>query len=436
MFEAHPRPEREQPRAVAPDGAAGDLDDPRIAVVDAQLGVHRALGQAVGGASCAYPLGRERLDRFRQPRRRDVDRLFEEGAVERVRLVEDREHGQRSARQHAFEGDLRPRDERLDEQRAVLRYAALLGAGGRIGQDAGGRDARPSGGCAPTPGAPGRIGRDAGGRDARGGGNRIGGSADDRPGTPARGFETREVVRPDHPPARGHRERLDHAGKFDAVELGTDGTAQVHLPHRRYRKPGRRERGAGQILAAGGSRGGRGVVREPQGGGDAVRDLDGAVVGGDDGRDGPVPVRGQDPIDDRSGIRQIDPEPAGELRRQRVLPFARHEHLEAELASRLQVGVDPVAARRGDQQDPGRAPCRSLTGAPGPHRRTGRSTGPGPARRPIRVRRRQPQPPPPPPPAMPHAPQVPAPPVAWNTLLNTKVEPVSRVTKSIWTPLR
>ena len=41
-----------------------------------------------------------------------------------------------------------------------------------------------------------------------------------------------------------------------------------------------------------------------------------------------------------------------------------------------------------------------------------------------------------PPPAMPQAPQVPAPPVAWNTLLNTKVEPVSRVTKSISTPAR
>ena len=351
MFEAHPRPEREQPRAVASDGAAGDLDDPRIAVVDAQLGVHRALGQAVGGASCAHPLGRERLDRFRQPRRRDVDRLFEEGTVERIRLVEDREHGQRPARQHAFEGDLRPRDERLDEKRAVLRRAALLGAGGRIG-------------------------RGARGRDARGGGRRIGRSADDRAGTPARGLQAREVVGPDHPPARGHRERLDHAGKFDAVELGADGTAQIHLPHRRYRKPGRRERGAGQILAAGGSRGGRGVVREPQGGGGAIRDLDGVVVGGDDGRDGPIPVRGQDPIDDRCRVRQIDPEPAGELRRQRVLPFARDEHLEAELAGGLQVGVDPVAAGRGDQQDPVRAPCRSLTGVPGPHRRAGRSTGP------------------------------------------------------------
>ena len=94
---------------------------------------------------------------------------------------------------------------------------------------------------------------------------------------------------------------------------------------------------------------------------------------------------------------------------QRVLSFARDEHPDAEIASRLQVGMDPVAAGRGDQQNPGRA------------------------LRPIGIRR---LPQPHPPPAMPHAPQVPEPPVAWNTLLNTNVEPVSRVTKSISTPWR
>ena len=206
MLETHPRPEREQPRAVAPDGAAGDLDDPRIAVVDAQLGVHRSLGQSVSGAPFTYPLGRQRLHGPRQPRRRHVDRLFEEGAVERVRLVEDREHGQLSARQHAFERDLRPRDERLDEQRA-----ALLGAGERIGRGTGGRADRDAGerigrnaGGRAGRGAGERIGRNAGGRTDRGAGRSAGGragrGADNRTRAPARGFEPREVVGPDHPP--------------------------------------------------------------------------------------------------------------------------------------------------------------------------------------------------------------------------------------------
>ena len=153
-------------------------------------------------------------------------------------------------------------------------------------------------------------------------------------------------------------------------------------------------------------------MREPQGGGGTIRDLDGGVVGGDDRRDGPVTMRGDDLLDDGSGVRQVDPDPPRDPGHQRVLSFARDEHLEAEIASRLQVGVYPVAAGRGDQQDPGRA------------------------LRPIRIRPRPQLHPPPPPPAAPHAPQVPAPPVAWNTLLNTNVDPVSRVTKSISAPLR
>ena len=181
--------------------------------------------------------------------------------------------------------------------------------------------------------------------------------------------------------------------------------------------PACRERGAGQILAAGDPGRGRRVVREPEGGGGPVRDLDGAVVGGDDPGDGPVALRGDDPLDDGVGVTEIDAEPVPDAGNQRVLALTRDDHLDAEIARRLQVGVHPVAAGRGDQQDPGR-------GVPHP---LGVRRLPGP-------RRRQAQPPPPP--AMPHAPQVPAPPVAWNTLLNTKVEPVSRVTKSISTPLK
>ena len=261
---------------------------------------------------------------------------------------------------------------------------------------------------------------------AEGAGRSTGRSAGgDRAGAPARGLEAQEVVGADHAPARGHREGLHHAWELDCVELRADGAAQVHPPHLRDRKPGRRERGAGQILAAGGSGRARGVVREPQGGGGAVRDLDGGVVGGDHRRDGPVAMRRENLLDDRCGIREIDPDSTVDLGDERVLSLTRDEHLETEIASRLQVGVYPVAAGRGDQQNPGGSP--SPFGTRGSPRQD-----PGRILHPIGIRRR-PQPPLPPP-AMPHAPQVLEPPVAWNTLLNTNVEPVSRVTKSISTP--
>ena len=48
-------------------------------------------------------------------RRRDVDRLFENGPIERVRLVENRERLQRAARQHPFQRELRAVDVLLDE---------------------------------------------------------------------------------------------------------------------------------------------------------------------------------------------------------------------------------------------------------------------------------------------------------------------------------
>ena len=233
----------------------------------------------------------------------------------------------------------------------------------------------------------------------------------DRSCTPTRHFEARKIIRADHAAARGQRDGLHHTGEFDSNELGAKWTAQIHPPYRGDGQPDRPKCRAGKILASGDSGRGWIVVRKPDGGGGLVRDFHRGVVGGDDPRDGSVSMSGDDVRDDRLGVRELDPEPIPDAGDQRVLPLARDEHLDAEIARRLQVGVDPVAAGRGDQQDPSRGV---------------------PPRLGIR-RRPQPQPPPP---AMPHAPQVPAPPVAWNTLLNTKVEPVSRVTKSISAPRR
>ncbi|MCY4470346.1 MAG: hypothetical protein OXC08_16655 [Thiotrichales bacterium] len=94
-------------------------------------------------------------------------------------------------------------------------------------------------------------------------------------------------------------------------------------------------------------------MREPDGGGSPVRDFHGGVIGGDDPRDGPVAMRGDDLLDDHLAVGQLDPEPVPDAGDQRVFPFARDENLDAEIASRLQVGVDPVAAGRSQQQDPG-----------------------------------------------------------------------------------
>ena len=234
---------------------------------------------------------------------------------------------------------------------------------------------------------------------------------DDCAGAAACVLQGTGVVGANHPAARGKRERFHDARKLDADELGTKGTAQVHPPHRRDGKSRCRERRTGQILAPSGSGRGRSVVCKPDGGRGPVRDFHRGVVGGDDPRDGPLAMSADDVRDDRLGVREFDLKPIPHAGDQRVLPFARDEHFDSQFASRLQIGVDPVAAGRGNQQDPG---CGVL----------------------LRIgNRRDPQPQPPPP-AMPHAPQVPAPPVAWNTLLNTKVEPVSRVTKSISAPRR
>ena len=221
--------------------------------------------------------------------------------------------------EHAFERDLRSGHERLDEQRV-----AFLRAGGR---DSGG------------------AGRIAPARR----------HAASRPG----GSSARITPR-----LAGQRERLHHAGEFDSRELRAEGAAQIHPPYRGDGQPGRREGGAGKVLAAGDRGRGRRIVREPEGGGGPVRDLDGAVVGGDDPGDGPVAMRGDDLFDDGVGVTEIDPEPVLDAGNQRVLALARDQHPDAQIARRLQVGVHPVAAGRGDQQDPGRGVLHPMGAGP------------------------------------------------------------------------
>ena len=56
----------------------------------------------------------------RQARGRDVDRLLEEGAVERVGLVEERQHVQLAVGQQPLQRHLEAGDERLDQEMVSL----------------------------------------------------------------------------------------------------------------------------------------------------------------------------------------------------------------------------------------------------------------------------------------------------------------------------
>src|SRR5262249_28052893 len=102
-------------RAETADRSCRHLDDPCRLVVDSEFGVngasHKAhrLTSGFGGRSYG------RLSLARKTRRRDVDGLFKERAVERVGLVEDRQHLEPSRGQQALERDLVARDELFEK---------------------------------------------------------------------------------------------------------------------------------------------------------------------------------------------------------------------------------------------------------------------------------------------------------------------------------
>src|SRR5436309_4385455 len=99
LLEAQAGSEAKRARAQPADRARGDLQDEGPALVEAQLGVDRSLREAEGSAGVAGHRGDAGLRRLGQPRRRDVDRLLEERAVEWVGLVEERQDVERSADQ-------------------------------------------------------------------------------------------------------------------------------------------------------------------------------------------------------------------------------------------------------------------------------------------------------------------------------------------------
>ena len=103
LLQGEPGPEAQRPGAEPADRAGGDLHDARALLVDPHLGVDGALGEPERARRPARLGGDIRLDGVREPGRGHVERLLEEGAVERVGLVEQREHVQLTPDQEPLE---------------------------------------------------------------------------------------------------------------------------------------------------------------------------------------------------------------------------------------------------------------------------------------------------------------------------------------------
>src|SRR3954468_20849928 len=115
LFERDAHPETERPPAQPANGASGHLQDPGTVGSEPQLGVHRAVHEPEGAGRLLYRGRAGRLQRLRMAGGRHVQGLFEVGAVERVRLVEEREDGEVASGEQALDGNLRSRQELLDQ---------------------------------------------------------------------------------------------------------------------------------------------------------------------------------------------------------------------------------------------------------------------------------------------------------------------------------
>ena len=115
LFQRHARPEPQGARAKPPDRPRRHLDQPGSGLVDAQLRMNRPVPQAERQGAVRGDLRDPLLHLSAEPRRSHIDRLLKVGPFERVRLVEQGEDCQLTLSQQAFERDLAPRDEILDQ---------------------------------------------------------------------------------------------------------------------------------------------------------------------------------------------------------------------------------------------------------------------------------------------------------------------------------
>src|SRR5580704_19693947 len=86
--------------------------------------MNRAVPQTGGRSRARDSAGNARLDTSQEGRGSNVDGLFKERTVERIGLVEQRQHAQRAVMEQPFDRELAAGDEALDQD-PVVRLVAL-----------------------------------------------------------------------------------------------------------------------------------------------------------------------------------------------------------------------------------------------------------------------------------------------------------------------
>ncbi len=113
------RLEAQRARTQAADRPGGDFEHEDAFSVHPALGVDRTVAQAERGGGAADTADDGALHVVGCGRGREIDRLLEERAVQRIGLVEDRERVQPAAGQQPFERVLTAGNESFDERRRV-----------------------------------------------------------------------------------------------------------------------------------------------------------------------------------------------------------------------------------------------------------------------------------------------------------------------------
>ena len=306
LLQRHAGAEAQRPRAESADGPRRHLQHPRPVVVHPQLGVDRALAQAEGRAGGRGDRLDAPLDVGRQPRGRDVDRLLEVRALERVRLVEQRQRVERAAHEQAFQRDLDARHVRLGQQelRGVAAHLDVL-------------------------------------------------AGEQRGDPPESGHELVGGVGADDAAAGRQRQGLQHAGKLHAARGQERIVLQREPPVARDRHAGGGQTLAHLELVAGGRHRGRRAGPQAQPLGDGGGGDRGEVVHAHDGAERAAGGQRRHPGGGAVGIGEVERE---EMVRGVRLEGARlvggADDVDAERASGLEEILGAVRRRRQEQEQP------------------------------------------------------------------------------------
>src|SRR6185503_19825287 len=118
FLERHAVAKSQRPRTKPSNCASGYLDHPRAVFIRSKLCVDWPFGQSHRANRRGGRLDYLLLNFRAQPRRRHVNRFLEERTVERIRLVEDREHSKLAIGHQTFDGDFKARNKLFDQRLA------------------------------------------------------------------------------------------------------------------------------------------------------------------------------------------------------------------------------------------------------------------------------------------------------------------------------